>query len=209
MKSTTKGKPRNRNFLLNENGDIQMIQAALAVIVLLVVLYVGIMINQSVITSTEMIDSETATGVLEYSGVGLADEVIVIGTETYTLKAIASGAFEVTIGSTESITMFNLETEVNTNSTLVSADNVAGGTTIFTALTPGAAGNYATTTDVTGWSWRDTTMSGGVDGDELYTASTTMNDVAESSYSMAGILPIVMIAVAILGSLLGIFYLFR
>jgi len=46
-------------------------------------------------------------------------------------------------------------------------------------------------------------------GDSLYNASLEMNSVTESAYSMAGIMPIVMIAVAILASLLGIVYLFR
>jgi len=46
-------------------------------------------------------------------------------------------------------------------------------------------------------------------GDALYNASVEMDGVTESAYGMAGIMPIVMIAVAILGSLLGIFYLFR
>ena len=46
-------------------------------------------------------------------------------------------------------------------------------------------------------------------GDALYNASVEMDGVTESSYGMAGIMPIVMIAVAILASLLGIVYLFR
>ena len=46
-------------------------------------------------------------------------------------------------------------------------------------------------------------------GDALYNASLEMDGVTESSYGMAGIMPIVMIAVAILASLLGIVYLFR
>ncbi|MBU1067887.1 hypothetical protein KKE60_08875 [Patescibacteria group bacterium] len=46
-------------------------------------------------------------------------------------------------------------------------------------------------------------------GDALYNASTDMNDVTTSAYGMAGIMPIVMIAVAILASLLGVVYLFR
>lgn len=51
--------------------------------------------------------------------------------------------------------------------------------------------------------------SGLVSGDALYNASVEMDGVTESAYGMAGIMPIVMIAVAILASLLGIVYLFR
>lgn len=51
--------------------------------------------------------------------------------------------------------------------------------------------------------------SGLESGDALYNASVEMDGVTESAYGMAGIMPIVMIAVAILASLLGIVYLFR
>lgn len=45
--------------------------------------------------------------------------------------------------------------------------------------------------------------------DSLYNASVALDGTTESAYSMAGILPIVMIAVAVLASLLGIVYMFR
>jgi len=45
-------------------------------------------------------------------------------------------------------------------------------------------------------------------GDELYTSQQNLINTTESSYSMAGIMPIVMIAVAVLGGLLSVLYLF-
>ena len=52
--------------------------------------------------------------------------------------------------------------------------------------------------------------AGGLEsGDSLYNASLEMDATTEAAYGMAGIMPIVMIAVAILASLLGIVYLFR
>ncbi len=45
-------------------------------------------------------------------------------------------------------------------------------------------------------------------GDELYDAQQSLINTTESSYSMAGIMPIVMIAVAVLGGLLSVLYLF-
>ena len=45
-------------------------------------------------------------------------------------------------------------------------------------------------------------------GDELYDSQQNLINTTESSYSMAGIMPIVMIAVAVLGGLLSVLYLF-
>jgi len=45
-------------------------------------------------------------------------------------------------------------------------------------------------------------------GDELYDAQQEVVNATESAYSMAGIMPIVMIAVAVLGGLLSVLYLF-
>jgi len=44
--------------------------------------------------------------------------------------------------------------------------------------------------------------------DELYDSQQNLINTTESSYSMAGIMPIVMIAVAVLGGLLSVLYLF-
>jgi len=48
-----------------------------------------------------------------------------------------------------------------------------------------------------------------VSGDALYDTQQDLINVTESSYSMAGIMPIVMIAVAVLAGLLAVLYLFR
>ena len=198
-----------RKLLKNEDGNIAMVQAGIYLIVLLVVLYIGLTINQNVISASDFNDSVEATGVITFTGVGSANETVVIGAETYTMKAAAGGAFEVTIGGTETISMTNLVAEITANSTLLSATSDAGVGTV-TALVVGDAGNdYAFTTNVTGATVDAATLTGGVDADELYTASTEMDSTTESAYSMAGIMPIVMIAVAILASLLGIVYLFR
>ena len=45
--------------------------------------------------------------------------------------------------------------------------------------------------------------------DELYDAQQELVNTTDSAYAMAGIMPIVMIAVAVLAGLLGILYLFR
>ena len=45
-------------------------------------------------------------------------------------------------------------------------------------------------------------------GDRFYDTQNGLLNTTESSYSMAGIMPIVMIAVAVLGGLLSVLYLF-
>ncbi len=45
--------------------------------------------------------------------------------------------------------------------------------------------------------------------DDLYDAQQALINTTDSAYGMAGIMPIVMIAVAVLAGLLGVLYLFR
>ena len=196
-------------LLKNEAGNIAMVQAGIYLIVLLVVLYIGLTINQNVIDASDFDDSIEATGVITFTGNGTATETINISTETYTMVAAYTAPFDVVIGANETVSMTNLAAEITANSTLLSATSSAGVGTV-TALVVGAAGNdYAFTTNVTGATVDAATLTGGVDADALYTASTDMDTTTESAYGMAGIMPIVLIAVAILASLLGIVYLFR
>ena len=52
--------------------------------------------------------------------------------------------------------------------------------------------------------WNETAQT----GDRFYDTQSSLLNTTESSYSMAGIMPIVMIAVAVLGGLLSVLYLF-
>ena len=51
--------------------------------------------------------------------------------------------------------------------------------------------------------------SGLASGDSMYQTMSDLDNTTEDAYSMASIMPIVMIAVAVLAGLLGILYLFR
>ena len=51
--------------------------------------------------------------------------------------------------------------------------------------------------------------AGLVVNDTFYDTSVALTNTTEASFAMAGIMPIVMIAVAVLGGLLGVLYLFR
>ena len=196
-------------LLRNEDGNIQMVQAGIYLIVLLVILYIGLSISQNVIDTSDFDDSVEATGVITFTGAGAENETVNIGAETYTMRATPAAAFDVDIGGNVTVSMTNLVAEITANSTLLTATSDAGVGTV-TALVVGAAGNdYAFTTNVTGATVDAATLTGGADADALYTASVDMDSTTENAYGMAGIMPIVMIAVAILASLLGIVYLFR
>ena len=45
-------------------------------------------------------------------------------------------------------------------------------------------------------------------GDTFYAVSANLTETTESAYTMAGIMPIVLIAVALLGAMLGLMYVF-
>jgi len=45
-------------------------------------------------------------------------------------------------------------------------------------------------------------------GDTFYYTSTNLTDTTEDAYGMAAIMPIVVVAVALLGALLGLMYIF-
>lgn len=196
-------------LLRNESGSLEMVQAAVMLIVLLVVLYIGLSINSSVITATDLDAAVASTGVYTFTGTGAENETIVIGAETYTMRATPAAAFDVDIDANVTLQATNLVTEIGANSTLYSATSNAGVGTI-TALVAGTAPNaYAFTTNVSNGAVDAATLTGGSDADALYEAGAAMDTTTESAYGMAGIMPIVMIAVAILASLLGIVYLFR
>jgi len=52
-------------------------------------------------------------------------------------------------------------------------------------------------------------MTGGESASEFYDTQENLIGITEDSYSMAGIMPVVMIAGAVLAALMGILYLFR
>jgi hypothetical protein len=108
--------------------------------------------------------SAAGSGTFTFSGgVPTAGQTVVIGTETYTFRASASLAFEVTIGGSANATATNFAAVVNSTSTLVNAsDNLAGVITI-TAKVPGSAGNYATSSAATHVSAGGAALTGGVD----------------------------------------------
>jgi len=200
-------------FVSNQKGDMNMVNAGIFLVVLLVVLYVGVNIIQNVSEATALDTAVSATGTLTFSSQTAVSNTVNISTETYTYTNGTGGAFNVDVGSdagNASYSNSQLVAEITANSTLVSAvDNGDNSTTVTSTIT-GTAGNaYATTEDISYAEWGSTTLTGGVAEDSLYQTSSDMDNTTEDAYGMAAIMPIVMIAVAVLAGLLGILYLFR
>ena len=65
---------------------------------------------------------EKATGLATFSAVAVADDTVVIDTETWTFKAAAASTYQVTIGATVSATIDNLVTKINANSAMATAE---------------------------------------------------------------------------------------
>lgn len=94
------------------------------------------------------------------TGVPIAGEHVIIGSETYVFRAAASLPFEVTIAATNLLTAVNFATIVNAQSTLVTAINTTG-TVALTAKAVGTQGNYALSENATNVSVSGAAMTGG------------------------------------------------
>lgn len=124
--------------------------------------FVDALRSENMLSDEVEIDSvkTASTGDFVLTGViGLADEVV-IGIETYTFVAAASNPFEVTVGGTDAVSLYNLYEAINDDSILVSAtiDDV---TITLTSILTGSTTNYATTTTSAGITPSDATMTGG------------------------------------------------
>jgi hypothetical protein len=90
-----------------------------------------------------------ATGTITVAGgVPIANETVTVGTTTYTWKAAAAAATEVTIGADAATSATNLAAKITANSTdvTVANDNGAGVITLK-AVAVGAAGNATVLTE--------------------------------------------------------------
>lgn len=117
-----------------------------------------------------------ASGTLTFSGTGTANDTVVIGGVTYTLKATLAAANDVLIGASATATAANLVAAINKaagegttygTGTLqnpsVSASSAAGVVTV-TARQAGSIGNQIATTETSSAaSWGAATLTGGLD----------------------------------------------
>ena len=195
-----------------------MVNAGIMLIVLLVVLYVGINILDNVQEATDVSSASAATGTLTLTDITADAQNVTIDGVTFefdtnlTASEITAGNVEVDIADTAAATAtVNLTAAITANATTAAKVTAASTTTTvtLTAATAGTAGNaYTTTENMANATWGTATLTGGAVSGTFYTTQQSLIDTTESSYSMAGIMPIVMIAVAVLGGLLGVLYLF-
>lgn len=124
------------------------------------------------VTSTGDPASEAqATGTLTLAGNAVANETVTIGSVTYTWKASASAANEVTVGASASASIDNLVAAVNNGSGTggvqnpdASAVKASASTMTVTARAAGSAGNsVATTETMTNGSFGGATLASGAD----------------------------------------------
>ena len=98
------------------------------------------------ITTTNLNDTTDAfgtpaQGTITMSGVAIANETFVIGSQTFTWKAARAATGEVTIGASAAAACTNIIAAVNADITNAVASQGAGTTVIITAASGGTAGN--------------------------------------------------------------------
>jgi len=204
----------NKKMINNKSGSIDMVQTGVMLIVLLVVLYVGVNIMDNVQSATSQTAPAFATGTYTSTLTPSDGRLVNVSTVTFELdnEGNTTAGHVAVVFSNVLTEVTNLSAAINANGTtsgLVTAVNTSD-TVVLTAKAIGTDGNTITTTENrVNASWTGATLSGGIDASPLYDTQYSLDDITESSYSMAGIMPIVMIAVAVLAGLLAILYLFR
>ncbi len=104
-----------------------------------------------------------AAGTITFSGLPVADETITVRGVTYTFKASASTATQITIGADATETASNTVSKIVANDALLDAANVAGLVTISAANTGEYGNAYALAESATNTAVSGATLTGGVD----------------------------------------------
>jgi hypothetical protein len=97
-------------------------------------------------TATGDVPGVQATGIITFTAAPVADETITVNAITYTFKASASTATQITIGANVTATASNTASKIELNDPAVNAVSVAGVVTISAANT-GTYGNAITLTE--------------------------------------------------------------
>lgn len=160
--------------------------AAIGILVLVVIFMVIPMVGERIDDVAAVPTDTQATGTYTQSGVSVYNHTIVIGSETYTVTNTTTGAFTVPVGlaTNQSTLIANLVSEITANSTLVTAVDNADNTTTITSVLADAAGNYATTENMTNGAFGASAMTGGISGsnwdnaenDDIVTGSELFTD---------------------------------
>ena len=142
--------------------------AAIGILVLVVVFMVIPMVGERIDDVAAVPTDTEGTGTYTQSGISVEDEIITIGSETYTVHNTTAGAFYLTqAGNTTAVYLAELlVSEITANSTLVTATDSGSGAVAITSVLADAAGNYATTENMTNGAFGAAAMTGGISGSQ-------------------------------------------
>ena len=177
-------------------ADKKFVAILMSGLLLVIIGQVVPLFGSTVEGSYDMAVDTAGTGTYTATGAAINDEIITIGSETYTVSNTTSGAFYLLNATNASNQIAYLVTEINANSTLVTAGTAtATNATTITSILEDVAGNYATTENMTNGAFAATAMTGGVTGSEW-------EDVTNTSDVWGNLVTILGAAL----SLLAIFY---
>jgi hypothetical protein len=211
-----------KSIISNTKGQLDINLAVTAILGLILAsafLVIGIVVLQGVVDGSDISASSSGTGTYTQSGnitlpeynVTATLATVVIGSETFTFSNV-SGAFAVNVAGGNNNTSQSLAllvTEINANSTLVTAVDNGDNTTTITSVLETSAGNYASTETVTNGVFAAAVMAGGAAADTMYSTLASVTDDIGSAMSLAGTLILVIIGVAILMLLAGVMVIMR
>ena len=135
------------------------------------------------------VNGVAASGVVTFTGTPVADEHLVIGTQTFHFVAARAGAgsFEITISANNTTQADNMKAAVNADVSNVTVDNIAGVATV-TAAVKGTSGNLIVlSTNATGTAVSSVTagkLDGGING-TVGVANETCTDATYLYHAIA------------------------
>lgn len=200
---------KSNRFIQDKKGQLDINLALVAVLGLVLIssfLVIGTVILQGLVDGAGIDASTQGAVVYTQSGVSVDNGNVTIGTEVYTLSNSTFGEFYIDNGYNTTATFFvdAFVTEINANSTLITAVDNGDDTATVTSILSGTVGNYASTENMSNGAFASATMTGGVNSDSFYATITSLTGNIESAMGLAGTLLLVIIGVAILMLLAGV-----
>lgn len=200
---------KSNRFIQDKKGQLDINLALVAVLGLVLIssfLVIGTVILQGLVDGAGIDASTQGAVVYTQSGVSVDNGNVTIGTEVYTLSNSTFGEFYIDNGYNTTATFFvdAFVTEINANSTLITAVDNGDDTATVTSILGGTVGNYASTENMSNGAFASATMTGGVNADSFYATITSLTGNIASAMGLAGTLLLVIIGVAILMMLAGV-----
>ena len=179
--------------------------AAIGIMILTIVFGVIPMVGEKLDGVADIPTDTVATGTYTQSGACVYGEIITIGSEVYTVTNTTIADRDITVGTNLTATYLveQLVVTITGDSSLVSAVDNGDNTTTITSDLADAAGNYATTENMTSGAFAATVMAGGVSGSEWDHAEN--DDIVRGSdlWSDTGGMIVLAAIISIVGVVIG------